>query len=167
MHLPRTCDPYTNAGLTTVVSCPLIFTFIFLSHNTPDTLFQFFHPLCTLWVTSESSSPSSVINVDPRYANVFTLFTVSPNKWISASLCLLHPKYSVFFQLHGLQSSLLHCSSPFNKLPFYMLSSSTAQHYCIPSANSILIPRGLLFVAPSHHTQYHVKQVGAQCGSFT
>ena len=87
--------------------------------------------------------------------------------WISASLCLLHPNYSVFFQLHGLQSSLLHCSSPFNKLPFYMLSSSTAQHYYIPSANSIIIPRGLLIDDPSHHTQYHVKQVGAQCGSFT
>ena len=141
MHLPRTCAPFTSAGLPTVMyTFPLIFAFIFRSHNTPDTLFQFFHPLCTLWVTSASSSPSSV-NVDPRYANVFSLFIVSPYKRISASLCSLHPKYSVFFQLHGLQSSLLHCSSPCIKLPFYMLSSSTAQHYCIPSANSIIIPR--------------------------
>ena len=35
--------PYTRAGVTTVLyTFPLIFTFIFLSHNTPDTLLQFF-----------------------------------------------------------------------------------------------------------------------------
>ena len=31
------------------VTFHLIFTFIFPSHNTPDTLFQFVHPLCTRW----------------------------------------------------------------------------------------------------------------------
>ena len=42
--------PYISAGLTTVLyTFPLIFMFILLSHNTPDTLFQFFHPLCTRW----------------------------------------------------------------------------------------------------------------------
>ena len=77
--------PYISAGLTTVLyTFPLIFMFILLSHNTPDTLFQFFHPLCTRWVTSASSSPSSD-NVDPRYVNVFTLFNGSPCNWISAS----------------------------------------------------------------------------------
>ena len=77
--------PYSSAGLTTVLyTFPLIFTFILLSHNTPDTLFQFFHPLWTRWVTSASSSPSTA-NVDPWYVNVFTLFNVSPCDWISAS----------------------------------------------------------------------------------
>ena len=88
--------PYISACITTVLyTFPLIFTFILLSHNTPDTLFQLFHPLCTPWVTFAPSYPSSA-NVDPRYVNVFTLFTVSPCKWISASWCSLHPKYSVF-----------------------------------------------------------------------
>ena len=78
-------SPYTSAGLTTVMyTFPLIFVFIILSHNTLDTLFQFFHPLCTRRVTSASSSPSSA-NVDPRYVNVFTLFNGSPCNWISAS----------------------------------------------------------------------------------
>ena len=54
---------------------PLIFTFIFLSHNTPDTLFQFFHLLCTLWVTPAFSSPSPS-KVNPRFFNIFTLFTL-------------------------------------------------------------------------------------------
>ena len=39
-----------------------IFTFIFLSHNTPDTLFQFFHPLCTVlcgWLLREILAVSS------------------------------------------------------------------------------------------------------------
>ena len=77
--------PYISSGLTTVLyTFLLIFTFILLSHNTPDTIFQFFLPLCTRWVTSASSSPSSA-NVDPRYVNVFTLFTISPCNWISAS----------------------------------------------------------------------------------
>ena len=85
--------PYISAGLTTVLyTFPLIFMFILLSHNTPVTLFQFFHPLCTRWVTSASSSPSSA-KVDPRYVNVCTLFTASPCKWISVSWCSLHPKY--------------------------------------------------------------------------
>ena len=67
MSLPRT------SVLVLPLSCnlPLIFTFILL-HNTPYTLFLFFHPLCTRRVTSASSSPSSA-NVDPRYVNVFTL----------------------------------------------------------------------------------------------
>ena len=40
---------YISAGLTTVLyTFPLIFRFILLSHNTPDTLFQFFNPLYTL-----------------------------------------------------------------------------------------------------------------------
>ena len=62
---PHVSAPYTSAGLTTVLcTFLLMFTFIFLSHNTPDTLFQFFHPICPMWVTSASSSPSS--------ANVFS-----------------------------------------------------------------------------------------------
>ena len=77
--------PYISAGLTTVLyTFPLIFTFILLSHNTPDTLFQVFHPICTRWVTSASNSPSCA-NVDPRYVNVFTLFYVSPCNCIYAS----------------------------------------------------------------------------------
>ena len=76
--------PYISADLTTVLYIfPLIVTFILLSQKTPDTLFRFFHPLYTLWVTSASSSPSSAY-VDTMYVNVFTLFTVSPCKWISA-----------------------------------------------------------------------------------
>ena len=55
-----------------------------VAQYTPDTLFPFFHPICTLWVTSASSYPSSA-NVDTRYVNVFTLFNPSPCKWISAS----------------------------------------------------------------------------------
>ena len=76
----------------------LIYTFIFLSHNTRDTLFQFFQPLCTLLVTSPSSA-NVVIVIAPK---LFSLLSTN------------------------LQSSLFHCSSLFIKLPFYMLSSSTA-----------------------------------------
>ena len=81
-HVPT---PYTSVGLSTVLyTFPLIFTLMFRSHNAPDTLFQLFHQLCTMWVTYASSSPSSAI-VHIRYVNCFTLFTVSPCKWISAS----------------------------------------------------------------------------------
>ena len=79
---------------------------------------------------------------------LYSLSTVSPCTWISAYWCSLHPNYSVFFPLIFNPSSLFHCSSPFLKLPFYMISSSTAQYYYI--------------VCQSHHIQYHVKQVGAQ-----
>ena len=45
--------PFTIAGLTIVLhTFPLILTFIFLSHSTPDAFFQFLHPLWTLWLTS-------------------------------------------------------------------------------------------------------------------
>ena len=75
--------PYFSAGLTTVVyTFPVIFTLIILLHNTPDNLFQLFYALCTLWVTSASSSPSSA-NVGLIYVNVVTVFTVSTCKWIS------------------------------------------------------------------------------------
>ena len=132
MSLPRTlvlilplfCRAYTF---------PLIFTFILLSHNTLDTLFQFFHPLCTRWVTSASSYPSST-NVDPRYVNVFTLFTVCHWKWISASWCSSHPKYSVFLLLiFNPRSSiaLLHSSSFLSTWSFLVL------HNMVSSANSI------------------------------
>ena len=107
--------------------------FILLSHNTPDTLFQFFHPLCTRWVTSASSSPSSA-NVDPRYVDVFTLFNGSPCNWISASWCSLHPKYSVFLLLiFNPRSSIavLHSSS------FLSTWSLLVLHSRISSANSI------------------------------
>ena len=72
---------------------------------------------------SASSSPSSA-NVDPMYVNVFTSFTVSPCKRISASWCSLHPKYSVFLiRIFNPRSSvaLLHNI----KLPFYVVTSST------------------------------------------
>ena len=70
-------------GLTTVLyTLPLTFTFIFLSRNTPYPLLQFFHLFWTLWVTSASSYPFSVI-ADTMYANVFTPFTLC--KWIYAS----------------------------------------------------------------------------------
>ena len=59
----------------------------------------------------------------------------------------------------NLQYSLFHCSSPFLKLPFYMVSSSTARHNIVCKQHT---PRGLLFDALPHHIQYHVKQIGAQ-----
>ena len=62
----------------------------------------------------------------------------------------------------NLLSSLFHCASPFLKLPFDMLSYSTAHHYIVCKQHP---PRGLLFDVPSHHIQYHVKQLGAQWGS--
>ena len=126
-----------------------------------QTLFGFFHPLCTLWVTSAYRSPSSA-NVDPRYVKVFTLFTVSHCKWISVSWCSLHLNTIFSILSTKLQSSLFHCSSSFPKLPFYMVSSSTAQHNIVCKQHT---PRRLLFDAPSHHIQYHVKQVGTQWGS--
>ena len=106
--------PYISAGFATVLST---FLFIFLSHITPDTLSQLFHSLCTMWVTSASSSPSSA-NVDPRYVNAFTLFTVSPCKWISASWC----RSSI---------ALLHSSS------FLSTCSLLVLHSTMSSANSI------------------------------
>ena len=60
----------------------------------------------------------------------------------------------------NLQSSLFHCSSPFPKLPFYVVSSSVAQHDIVCKQHTLV--RGLLFDAPSHYIQDHVKQVGAQ-----
>ena len=73
MSLPRTTFSIYHCVVRTP---PLdLHTCIFLS---------FFQPLCTLWVTSASSSPSSA-NVDPMHMNVFTLFnkliTVSQSKW--------------------------------------------------------------------------------------
>ena len=41
------------------VHFPLVFTLIFLSHNTPATLFPFTHPLCTMRATSEPSQRRS------------------------------------------------------------------------------------------------------------
>ncbi|KAK7086884.1 hypothetical protein SK128_003007 [Halocaridina rubra] len=42
--------PYIIAGLTTVLcTLPLNLIPILLSHSTPDTFFQFFHPACILW----------------------------------------------------------------------------------------------------------------------
>ena len=70
-HVPA---PYTSAGLTTVLyTFHLMFTFILMSHNTPDTLFQLFHPLCTLWVTSASSSPFSA-KVDTNYEMLMLMY---------------------------------------------------------------------------------------------
>ena len=62
---------HISAGLTTVVNtCPLVFTFISLSHNTPDTLFHSFHQHGTLWAPNASSLPSST-NVDcGDYTNI-------------------------------------------------------------------------------------------------
>ena len=56
-HVSVSC---TSACHTTVLyTFAFIVTFMFLSRNTlTNTLFQFFHPLCTLWVTSASSYPS-------------------------------------------------------------------------------------------------------------
>ena len=48
--------PYTIAGLTIVLyTFSLILTFILLSHSTPDTFFEFLHPLWTLRLTSAFS----------------------------------------------------------------------------------------------------------------
>ena len=133
--------PYTSADLTSVLyTFPLTFTFIFMSHNTPDTLVQFFHPLCTQWATSASSFPSSE-NVDPMYV-VFTRFTVSPSKWISSSCCSLHPMYSVFVLLiFNPRSSvaLLHLSC------FLSACSMLVLHSTIVCKQ--LTTRGLLFDA--------------------
>ena len=112
-----------------------VFKFIFLSHNTPDTLFQFFHPLCTMWVTSASSSPSSG-NVDPTYANAFNLFTLSFrfSKCISAFWCSAHPGYSVFFLL------IFNHRSPIALLNFAsVLSTCTllVPRNTVSSANSV------------------------------
>ena len=53
------------------------------------------HPLWTLWLTSASSYLSSA-SVDPRYLNVFTLFTSSSSSRITRSCCSLLLQYSVF-----------------------------------------------------------------------
>ena len=125
---------------------PFFFSFILLSHNTPDTLFRFFHPLCTQWVTSTSSSQSSA-NVDPGCVNVFTLFNVSPCNWISASWCSLHPTYSYFLlQIFNPCSSIavLHSSS------FRSTWSLLVLHNTMSSANNIHQGAALLCPVPSH-----------------
>ena len=48
-------QPYVYQGRSGTLASvpytfPLISTLTFLSHNTPSTLFPFFHPLCTMWV---------------------------------------------------------------------------------------------------------------------
>ena len=95
--------------------------------------------------------------------NVFTLLhTVSPCNWTSTYWCSLQPKYSVFFLLIFIPRSfvaLLHSSS---FLPSCFLYSTA--HHCIVSKQHT--PRGLLFDAPFHHIQYHVKQVGRGSVSF-
>ena len=130
----RASAPYTIAGLTIVLyTFPLILTFILLSHSTPDTCFRFLHPLWTLWLTSASSSPSSA-SVDPRYLNVFTLFTSSPSSRITRSYCSLLLQHSVFFLLiFSPRSSIafLHSSS------FLSTSYLLVLHSTMPSANSM------------------------------
>ena len=46
-------------------------------HSTPDTLFQFLHPLSTPWLTSASSS-TSFASIAPIYLNVFSLSSHRP-----------------------------------------------------------------------------------------
>ena len=78
VSLPHTVVPVLP------LSFPTIFTFIFLSHNTPDTLFQFFHPLCTLWLTSASSSPSSTNDCPRLFLHTCSLYLILFQK-------VLHP----------------------------------------------------------------------------
>ena len=147
--------PYTSAGLTAVLCIsPLVFTFIFLSHNTPATLYQFFHPLCTLWVTSGPRYPSSA-TIDPTFVNIFTLLlSLSMHMYLRVLKFTAPQVFSLLST--NLQSSLFHCSSPFLKPLFYLFSSSTTHHYVVCKQRT---PIGLLFDAQSHHIQYHVKQV--------
>merc|ERR1712002_1014599 len=60
-------SPYASAGLTTAL-CTLPFSVkgTFLSHITPVTFLQLFHPACTRCFISLSISPAES-NVDPRY----------------------------------------------------------------------------------------------------
>ena len=60
MSLPRTSVPVLPLSRTR----PLDLHVHFLSHNPTYTLFQFFQMLCTLWLTSASSSSLSA-NIDP------------------------------------------------------------------------------------------------------
>ena len=80
---------YTFFAISRTVGVPLFFHFISCPASQLRTAIGallFFHSLCTLWVTSASSSPSSS-NVDPMNVNVFTLFTLSPCKRIYGSFC--------------------------------------------------------------------------------
>ena len=75
--------PYIIAGLTTVLyTFPLTLKRILRSHRIPDTLFQFCHPVCVLWVISASKSQFSA-NVAPRYLKVFTRSKCCPCRLIS------------------------------------------------------------------------------------
>ncbi len=87
--------PYACAGFTTFLYM-LIFKLIILDRNNLDTLYQFFHTLCTLWLISASIYQSSA-NVDPIYFYVFTILAISPCKCISTYWCPSQHKYSVFF----------------------------------------------------------------------
>ena len=107
---------------------------ILLPHTTPDTFFQCIHPLWTLWLTDASSYPSSA-GVDPRYLNVFTLFTSSPSSRITRSYCSLLLQYLVLFLLiFSPRSSIafLHSSR------FLSTSSLLVLHSTMSSANSML-----------------------------
>ena len=106
---------------------PLVFTFISLSDNTPDTIYQFFHPLCTLWLTSASSSPSIL-----QSRECLHFLTVNGSLRLGARCTQVFSIIST-----DLQSSLFHCSSQFIKLYFYMLSSSMLPSTIISSTNSI------------------------------
>ena len=65
----------------------LIFTYTFLSRNTPDTLSQFFHLLCTIRFNSYSPTYA---NINPRYLNVFALFTETDIECIQTMTIHVH-----------------------------------------------------------------------------
>ena len=66
-----------------------------LSHVSPDTSFQFIHPILILLLTS-ASEPPSLVNTDPRYLKDVTvgssasaIFTVVPVSFVELGKCSL------------------------------------------------------------------------------
>ena len=138
MSLPS----YTSAGLTNILyTFPLILTFIILSHNTPDTLFQFFHQLCTLWVTSASSSPSSA-NVDPKICSL-SLLSLPVNGY-------LRRRRDVHFTPHINSVFFLLIFNPLSAIA--LLHSSSFLSTCSPEEVVRRIP---LCMSTSHEDLYH------------
>ncbi len=123
MSLPHTSVLVLPLFCTQVF--PLIFTLIFLSHNTPDTV-RHSLPVLPPALHSLGDFRIQFSILHQRRSQVCECL----NSLYCLSLWMDLLNYSSSLLSTNLQSPLFHCSSPFLKLPFYMVSSGTAQH-CI------------------------------------
>ena len=137
--LSTSLPPYTSAVLITVLCISPWSSRSFSCRTTPPPL--------------SSSSPTrsalcgrlqNPVNVDPTHVKIFTIFTVSPCRWISASWCSRYPKYSVVF--HQLifnprsSTALLHSSSLLSTCSLLVLQTTMSSANSVHQMGCCLMP---------------------------